>query len=314
MMIPDASPLAASAAAIAGNGEGGHGGRPLAVPEGLADYPGAKGGEGVYHTIISQMPPHEVYIEPFVGSGAVLRFKRPAACSIAVDADAMVIGYWQRHSSGKMPEARFICGDGIDFLETYSWRGGELVYADPPYLMATRSCQRDYYRKEFSEADHVRLLAVLKALPCPVLLSGYWSPLYDEALQGWRLLTFQTMTHSKPATECLWMNFPAPLALHDYQYLGAGYRERERIKRKKLRWQKMLSKMPPLERAAVIEAVEDMKKNFTPRVRVASCQACGRPGKYIRTRYFETEKSDVWLCQNETCKDFGLYFHTDSKL
>jgi len=98
----DASPAAASAAAIAGNGEGGHGrpgplaGAGVAVPEGLADYPGAKGGEGVYHTIISQMPPHETYIEPFVGAGAVLRFKRPAVCSIAIDADAMVIGYWQR--------------------------------------------------------------------------------------------------------------------------------------------------------------------------------------------------------------------------
>jgi len=262
------SPSAASAAAIAVDdyGENGFLPGPLVaaggtVPEGLQDYPGAKGGEGVYHTIISQMPPHETYIEPFVGSGAVLRFKRPAVCSIAVDADAMVIGYWQR----ALPivdwggVVKFICGDGIRFLEEYPWRGGELVYADPPYLMSTRSCQRDYYRKEFTEVDHVRLLAVLKKLPCPVLLSGYWSVLYDEALQGWRLLTFQTMTHRGPATECLWMNFPAPLALHDYQYLGAGFRERERIKRKKLRWQKMLAKMPALERAAVIEAVEEMK-------------------------------------------------------
>jgi len=296
-MTRDASTSAASAAAIAGNGEGGHG-RPeiranplreavkitvrkpaaspgplavagVAVPEGLADYPGAKGGEGVYHTIISQIPPHEVYIEPFVGSGAVLRFKRPAACSIAIDADAMVIGYWQRarqrarqdHGAGSpFFDTSFICGDGIRFLEEFPWRGGELVYCDPPYLMSTRSCQRDYYRKEFEEADHVRLLAVLKKLTCPVLLSGYWSTLYDEALQGWRLLTFQTMTHRGVATECLWMNFPAPAALHDYQYLGAGYRERERIKRKKLRWQRMLSKMPALERAAVIEAVEEMKR------------------------------------------------------
>jgi hypothetical protein len=258
-MTPDASLLAASAAAIAGNVPA------IAIPVGLADYPGAKGGEGVYHTIISQMPPHEVYIEPFVGSGAVLRFKRPAAFSIAVDADAMVIGYWQRSERARRPDRRdasptFICGDGIRFLAEYPWKGGELVYCDPPYLMETRSCQRDYYRKEFTDEDHKRLLAVLVELPCPVLLSGYWSTLYDEALQGWRLLTFQTMTHRGVATECLWMNFPPPCMLHDYQYLGAGYRERERIKRKKLRWQKMLSKMPALERAAVIEAVEEMKR------------------------------------------------------
>ncbi len=236
------------------------------LPDGLRDYPGAKGGEGVYHTIISQMPPHDTYIEPFVGSGAVLRFKRPAVCSIAIDADPMVIGYWRnvplKPELWREGGLQVICGDGIRFLEDYHWRGDELVYCDPPYLMETRSCQRDYYRKEFSDADHVRLLAVLKKLPCPVLLSGYWSVLYDEALQGWRLLTFQTMTRSgRPATECLWMNFPAPIALHDYQYLGAGFRERERIKRKKARWQKMLARMPALERAAVIEAVEEMKAN-----------------------------------------------------
>jgi len=95
--------------------------------------------------------------------------------------------------------------------------------------MATRSCQRDYYRKEFDEGDHKRLLAVL-------------------------------------------------VELHDYQYLGAGYRERERIKRKKLRWQKMLSKMPALERAAVIEAVEEMRAQNQCRHKfIASnhCLKCG---------------------------------------
>jgi site-specific DNA-adenine methylase len=42
-------------------------------------YPGGKGGAGVYQAIINQMPPHEVYIEPFLGAGSVLRTKRPAA-------------------------------------------------------------------------------------------------------------------------------------------------------------------------------------------------------------------------------------------
>lgn len=263
---PAESPEMTIAAAIAGPGEAVPGAvdlsrafcPPVALPVGLRDYPGAKGGEGVYHTIISEMPPHETYIEPFVGSGAILRFKRPAACSIAIDADPMVIGYWNRAGG---PGCRFICGDGIRMLEEFPWRGGELVYADPPYLMSARSCQRDYYRKEFSDADHVRLLAVLKRLPCPVLLSGYWSELYDEALQGWRLKTFLVMTHAGPATECLWMNFAAPLALHDYQYLGDGFRERERIKRKKLRWQARLAKMSPLERAAVIAAVDECRAN-----------------------------------------------------
>ena len=32
-------------------------------------------------------------------------------------------------------------------------------------------------------------------------------------------------------TEYLWCNYPAPMALHDYRYLGKDFRERERIKR-----------------------------------------------------------------------------------
>jgi hypothetical protein len=248
--------------AIAGAVEASGAGEPSeAVPDALRGYPGAKGGEGVYHRIISLMPPHDMYIEPFVGSGAILRFKRPALHSIAIDADPMVIGYWKvrRAEIEELASTSFICGDGIRWLENFPWQGGELVYADPPYLMSTLSCQRDYYRAEFSEADHVRLLAVLKKLPCPVLLSGYWSPLYDDALQGWPLTTFRVMTHGGPATECLWRNFAAPLALHDYRYLGDGFRERERIKRKKQRWQKRLAEMSPLERAAVIAAVDEMR-------------------------------------------------------
>jgi hypothetical protein len=31
-------------------------------------------------------------------------------------------------------------------------------------------------------------------------------------------------------------NFPEPVALHDYRYLGEDFRQRERIKRKKQRW------------------------------------------------------------------------------
>lgn len=34
-------------------------------------YFGGKAGSGTYQTIINQIPPHRVYIEPFVGGGAI---------------------------------------------------------------------------------------------------------------------------------------------------------------------------------------------------------------------------------------------------
>jgi hypothetical protein len=59
------------------------------------------------------------------------------------------------------------------------------------------------------------------------------------------------------ATEWVWMNYPHPLHLHDYRFLGEGFRERERIKRKKQRWVNRLHSMPILERRALLAAIEE---------------------------------------------------------
>jgi len=50
-------------------------------------YPGGKGGAGIWQTIVNQMPPHDTYIEAFLGSGAVLRHKRTANVNIAIELD-----------------------------------------------------------------------------------------------------------------------------------------------------------------------------------------------------------------------------------
>jgi DNA adenine methylase len=50
-------------------------------------YPGGKAGDGVYQRIINLMPPHRVYIEPFLGGAAILRMKRPASLNVAIDRD-----------------------------------------------------------------------------------------------------------------------------------------------------------------------------------------------------------------------------------
>ena len=106
-------------------------------------------------------------------------------------------------------------------------------------------------------AGHRRLLSVIKSIPCMVMISGYRCALYDAELADWRRIDFQAMTRGGVATENLWCNFAEPDALHDYQYLGATFRERERIKRKRERWRRKWQALPILERRAIMAGISD---------------------------------------------------------
>jgi hypothetical protein len=220
-------------------------------------YTGGKGQSGVWQKIINQLPPHRVYIEPFMGGGAVMRAKRPADVNIGIDIYSAAITSFD---AGDVPNLDLRCGDGILFLETYPWRGDELVYCDPPYLFMTRRAHRQLYQHEMTNEDHRRLLAVITRLPTQIIISGYWSEMYAEALSDWRAVTYQAMTRAgSPAIEWLWMNYDEPFELHDYRYLGENFRERERIKRKINRWKAKLEKMPHLERIAMSAALAEIE-------------------------------------------------------
>lgn len=230
-------------------------------------YPGGKAGAGVYQTIINQMPPHRLYVEPFVGGGAVLRRKRPALRSLALDLneDARLT---LRRCPDLPPNVDIRRSDGLRYLEdtAQDLDSGALLYLDPPYLMETRRSRRPLYAHEFDRADHERLLTAVTRLRCLVMVSGYWSELYAEALRGWRAVSFQAATRGRPAEEWLWMNFPEPRALHDYRYLGDDYRARERIKRKARRWAANLKRLPPLERQALLSALYQADEGITPAI------------------------------------------------
>ncbi|HEY0171153.1 MAG TPA: hypothetical protein VGB98_09020 [Pyrinomonadaceae bacterium] len=110
--------------------------------------------------------------------------------------------------------------------------------------------------------DHKRLLRAVLDLPAGVMVmvSGYTTKMYRLAFRDWRTVSFEvTLRRGKKATEHVWMNYPEPLELHDYRYLGRDFRERERIKRKKLRWKAMLKTMPALERYAILSEIEELR-------------------------------------------------------
>jgi len=223
-------------------------------------YDGGKGQAGVFQRIINQMPPHDVYIEGCLGAGAVLRAKKPAPWSIGIELDPEVLNVWQNHSIEKLS---LVNADVVTWLRESlpKFQPNNLIYLDPPYLMETRRSQRPLYRYEMSNEQHEQLLSIARSLPCKVMISGYWSQMYADKLIGWRTINFQAMTRGgQPATEWLWMNFAEPTRLHDYQYLGENFRERERIKKKINRWKGKLERMPETERRALLAAIAEFEE------------------------------------------------------
>ena len=211
----------------------------------MGSYFGSKATSGLCQPIIALMPPHDTYIETHLGGGAIMKRKPPALRNIGIDLDARAL-------------ARFACDYPVEkihgcahrFLAEYPFAGRELLYCDPPYLKHTRSSGRRY-RFDYEERDHIELLALLKRLPCQVILSGYPSALYDEWLGDWQTLELQVMNQAGVRTEKLWLNF-TPERLFWAGYAGRNFTDRQRIKRKAESWARRYQAMPRGERLAVL--------------------------------------------------------------
>jgi DNA adenine methylase len=95
-----------------------------------------------------------------------------------------------------------------------------LFYVDPPYLLSTRysgAKHGRYYECEMNNGDHFKLLEVLRDVQGMVVLSGYPSSEYDDALQGWSKASTEARISSRLGTalrtECLWINPSCAVAL-----------------------------------------------------------------------------------------------------
>ncbi len=190
----------------------------------------------------------------------MLRLKLPAGRSYGID---LVPDMFPRLRPAA-PNTALLQGCGISFLEYYPWTGQEFVYADPPYLLATRG-GRKYYKAEMTDADHCRLIEIIKKIPANVMISGYASRLYDDALAGWERITFQSWTRAHtPRQEIIWMNYPKPVVLHDSRFVGVDFRDRWRIEKRRRNLLKKFLSMPDLERAALFTALVDVMAGKGP--------------------------------------------------
>lgn len=90
-----------------------------------------------------------------------------------------------------------------------------LHFVDPPYLIETRSRTNrrpasqggGTYRHELTLEQHMELLEGLRELEGMVILCGYPSEIYDEALPDWRRVERDALADgAAPRTEVLWIN------------------------------------------------------------------------------------------------------------
>lgn len=88
-----------------------------------------------------------------------------------------------------------------------------LHYADPPYVLSTRSDDKSDYPHEMTDADHANFAEQLGALKGMVIVSGYRCDAYDELFKGWRRVDKSAFADgAAKRIESLWLspNMQAP--------------------------------------------------------------------------------------------------------
>jgi len=209
---------------------------------------GSKATSGLWQALVSLMPPHAVYIETHLGGGAVMKRKPGALRNIGIDLNGRALGSFECDYPVELVQA-----DCHAWLSEHAFDGSELVYSDPPYLQGTRKSSRRY-RHDYTDADHVALLGLLKGLPCAAMVSGYPSALYDDLLDGWRSVSLQVMNRAGAVTEKVWFNFE-PDRVHWAWCAGRDFTHRQTVKRKAASWGRRYRAMPAAERVAVLAAI-----------------------------------------------------------
>lgn len=234
-------------------------------------YNGGKESDGTFQKIINLMPPHDIYIEAFLGNGAIFRNKKPAyISSIGIDLDTAVVRQWRIIGLSDLTRPggiTLINMDAISWLQTFESISSilknmgirVLIYLDPTYPLSTWKCQSKMYKHQLTDEDHIRLLTVARYIDANIIISSYPNELYNETLKDWCTIEFTAMTRGGTATEKVWYNYPTPTELHDYRYIGNDYREREQLKGIVSRNVRKFKNLPDIQRNAIINELQKQK-------------------------------------------------------
>lgn len=208
----------------------------------------------LYQRIINLIPRHERFVELFGGSAAVSRhLARFDAEALIVERDARQVAKLKGYR--ELAGHRIVGGDAFEVLEAHldDWGPDTVIFADPPYPIADRRDARERYACELTDADHERLVALLRRSHARVLVCGHPWGVYPHAFSDWTRHEFTVGLRSgRAGVECLWTNFDAPYPLHDYRYFGADKRTRQDLRRRIARQVELFRAMDKHARAAIL--------------------------------------------------------------
>lgn len=213
-------------------------------------YPGSKAVPGLFQFLINNTPYHERYFELFAGRGGLFYNKKPASFNCLNDLSDACIAYHRK----KAPAGTHITQQpAAAVIDIFNFSPLDFVYLDPPYPASARRSGAKYYEHEMlDETSHADLLQRILHLPCMVMISTRENALYSQVLSSWRKESFETGSFGGSVKEVIFMNYPTPTFLHQYDFLGNGNINRQAINRKRNAYQKKMAALDQHQRHALI--------------------------------------------------------------
>lgn len=219
-------------------------------------YTGSKGAFGMCEFLINNTPEHMCYHEVFAGSAKLFGKKKPAHFNDLVEID--------REQCQKLIEYPF----GVEmylvhnvsaftYLKDRKFGKNHFIYLDPPYIDESRKSQKPLYKYEMLQPDqHKELLTLIKGIDANIMISTRRNRLYDTMLKGWYKKEFLTADRGGAAYEVIYMNYDiSQMELHQYDYIGNGSIDRQRIKRKAQRTLNKIVELPFHERSFILQEI-----------------------------------------------------------
>lgn len=176
----------------------------------VLNYPCSK--QMIKDWVLSYIPKHVVYVEPYFGSGSIFFDKDKAKIEVINDIDQDVYNYFKviRDNPNEIIEQIMFTPFSIE--EYHNSRiinehdnEDVFIYCDPPYVLSTR--KEHLYNYDMTDEQHIELLEVLKRHKGKILISGYDNKLYNKMLKNWHKETIVTSSERGKRIECLWMNY-----------------------------------------------------------------------------------------------------------